>query len=97
MIDFERVFFSYGEKEVFRDLTLHVAAGKRAALARALCRDAALYLLGEPFSGLNTENAARAAELVNRVTAEKTVLVATHHGSEAELLGCRTTIRPNIR
>lgn len=63
---------------------------------RAAALDAALYLFDEPFSGLDTENAARAAELVNRVTAEKTVLVATHHDSEAELLGCRTMIRPNI-
>ena len=188
MIDFDLVSFSYGEKAVFRDLTLHVGAGertalrgasgcgkttllrlvmgleqpqsgavtvradrisalfqgnrllpyltvaqncalfatdkeevrpmlralgladaadalpsalsggmaRRAALARALCRDAALYLFDEPFSGLDAENAARAAELVNRVTAGKTVLVATHHGDEADMLGCRTTVRPDM-
>ena len=62
---------------------------RRAALARALCHDAELYLFDEPFNGLDAENAARAAELVNRVTAGKTVLMATHRGEEAELLGCR--------
>ena len=188
MIDFDRVCFSYGEKEIFRDLSLRIGTGeraalrgasgcgkttllrlimglekpqsgtvtvqadrisalfqenrllpyltvaqncelfasektaalsilrdlgladaadalpsalsggmaRRAALARALCRDAALYLFDEPFSGLDAENAARAAELVNRVTAGKTVLVATHHGDEADMLGCRTTVRPDM-
>ena len=182
MIDFDRVCFSYGEKEIFRDLSLHIGAGeraalrgasgcgkttllrlimglekpqsgtvtvqtdrisalfqenrllpyltvaqncelfasdktavlsilrdlgladaadalpsalsggmaRRAALARALCHDAALYLLDEPFNGLDAENAARAAETVNRVTAGKTVLVVTHHSGEAELLDCQT-------
>ena len=182
MIDFDRVCFSYGEKEIFRDLTLRIGAGervalrgasgcgkttllrlvmrlekprsgavtvqtsrisalfqenrllpyltvaencklfatdkaaarpmlrdlgladaadalplalsggmaRRTALARALCHDAALYLFDEPFDGLDAETAARAAEVINRVTAGKTVLAVTHRGDEAELLGCRT-------
>ena len=35
MIDFDLVSFSYGEKAVFRDLTLHVGAGERTALRGA--------------------------------------------------------------
>ena len=184
MIDFDRVCFSYGEKEVFRGLTFHIGAGervaicggsgcgkttllrlvlgleqpgsgmvsvqtdrvsalfqedrllpyltvaqncelfasdksavrpmlrglgladaadalpsalsggmaRRTALARALCHDAALYLFDEPFNGLDAESAARAAELVGRVTAEKTVLAVAHRGGEAEALGCRTAL-----
>lgn len=65
---------------------------RRAALARALVHAAELYLFDEPFNGLDTENAARAARTVNRVTAGKTVLVVTHHSSEAEALGCTRTL-----
>lgn len=182
MIDFDRVCFSYGQKEVFRDLTLHVGVGervavcgesgcgkttllrlvmglekpaggavtvrasrvgalfqedrllpylsvarncelfaadaasvrptlhalglsdaadalpsslsggmaRRAALARALCRGAELYLFDEPFNGLDRENAARAAELMCRVTEGRTVLVVTHRADEADALRCRT-------
>lgn len=181
MIDLDHVCFSYGQKEVFRDLTLHVGAGervairgasgcgkttllrlvmslekpaggtvtvrasrigalfqenrllpyltvarncelfagdaasvrpmlhalglsdaadalpsalsggmaRRAALARSLCHGAELYLFDEPFEGLDRENAARAAELVCRVTAGKTVLVVTHRAGEADALRCR--------
>jgi len=64
---------------------------RRTALARMLCRDAALYLLDEPFNGLDEENAARAASLVNRITSGKTLVVVTHHGQEAAALDCRTT------
>ena len=182
MIDLERVCFSYGQKEVFRGLTLHVGAGervaicgesgcgkttllrlvmglerpdsgvvrvraarvgalfqedrllpyltvaqncalfaadaasvrpmlralglsdaadalpsalsggmaRRAALARSLCRGAELYLFDEPFNGLDRENAARAAELMRRVTEGKTVLAVTHRADEADALHCRT-------
>lgn len=182
MIDFDRVRFSYGQKEVFRGLTFHVGAGervavcgesgcgkttllrlvmglekpaggavtvlaarigalfqenrllpyltvarncelfaadaasvrpmlhalglsdaadalpsalsggmaRRAALARALCHGAELYLFDEPFNGLDPENAARAAVLVNRVTEGKTVLAVTHRTDEADALRCRT-------
>ena len=62
---------------------------RRAALARSLCRDAELYLFDEPFSGLDEENAARAAELVNRVTEGRTVLMAEHRAEEADALRCR--------
>ena len=66
---------------------------RRAALARALCHDAALYLFDEPFNGLDEESATRCAEQINRVTAGKTVLVVTHHDDEAEALGCRRELR----
>ena len=61
---------------------------RRAALARTLCREAALYLLDEPFTGLDGESARRAAEAVNRVTAGRTVLAVSHRTEELEALGC---------
>lgn len=62
---------------------------RRAALARALCRGGELYLLDEPFNGLDGENAERCAEEILRATEGKTLLVITHHESEAELLRCQ--------
>ena len=65
---------------------------RRAALARMLCHPAELYLLDEPFTGLDEENAACAARLIDEVTAGKTLLVVTHHPGEAEMLGCGRAI-----
>ena len=61
---------------------------RRAALARCLCHKAELYLLDEPFTGLDGDNARRAADLVNRVTRGKTLLVVTHSPGEAGWLDC---------
>ena len=65
---------------------------RRAALARMLCHPADLYLLDEPFTGLDGENAVRAAKLVNQITAGKTLLVVTHHPEEAAMLECGRVI-----
>lgn len=84
---------------MLRDLALADAAAalpsalsggmaRRAALARALCHDAELYLFDEPFSGLDGENAVRAAETIRRATAGRTVLTVTHRDDETVLLQC---------
>ena len=62
---------------------------RRAALARALCHGGELYLLDEPFNGLDGENAERCAEEILRATEGKTLLAITHHESEAALLRCQ--------
>ena len=61
---------------------------RRVALARALCHDADLYLLDEPFNGLDSENAARAAGVIRQITRGRTLLVVTHHEDEARAVGC---------
>ena len=33
MIEFDRVCFSYGTRELFRDLSFHIRAGERTALS----------------------------------------------------------------
>ncbi len=65
---------------------------RRAALARALVHRGELYLFDEPFNGLDAENAARAAEAINCVTAGKAVIVVTHHSTEAALLSCQRSL-----
>ena len=62
---------------------------RRAALARALCHGGELYLLDEPFNGLDGDNVERCAKEILHVTKDKTLLVITHHESEAELLRCK--------
>ena len=60
---------------------------RRVALARAVCADADLLLLDEPFKGLDPELRVRVIDYVKRHTQGKTVICVTHEEAEAELLG----------
>lgn len=64
---------------------------RRAAIARALCIDADAYVFDEPFTGLDSANVALAAELINEITSEKTVILVTHSKSDAQMLNCKIT------
>lgn len=52
--------------------------GKRLALARAVLSHPDVLLIDEPFEGLDGENQARVASLINQVAKECLVVVATH-------------------
>lgn len=60
---------------------------RRLALARALLFPCDILLLDEPFTGLDPENRARAAERVRRSGTGRIVFVVTHEASDAEALG----------
>ena len=60
---------------------------RRLSLARALLFPCDILLLDEPFTGLDPENRARAAERVRRSGAGRIVFVVTHEASDAEALG----------
>ncbi len=62
---------------------------RRVALARAICADADLLLLDEPFKGLDPELRIRVIDYVKRQTQGKTVICVTHEEVEAGLLGGR--------
>ena len=62
---------------------------RRAALARALAAPGGIYLLDEPFAGLDETNIANAIDLINEITAGKTLVCALHNKTEALRLGCR--------
>lgn len=51
---------------------------KRLGLARALLSDANLLLIDEPFESLDAENITRVSQLINRLAADKIVVLATH-------------------
>ena len=61
---------------------------RRAALARALAVESGIYILDEPFDGLDEENIAAATALINERTAGKTLILVTHEREHAEKLGC---------
>lgn len=61
---------------------------RRVALARALAYGGDIYIFDEPFNGMDEENISAAADLINRETEGKTVILVTHDVKEAELLKC---------
>ena len=71
--------------------TVAFSSGMAAKLkiAVTMARDAKVYMLDEPFNGLDGENVGRCAEEILRATEGKTLLVITHYESEAELLCCQ--------
>ena len=60
---------------------------KRVAIARALLNDYDILLLDEPFTGMDDKTKLRVIEYIKKRTAHKTVLMVTHHESEASLCG----------
>ena len=60
---------------------------RRVAVARALAADYDVLLLDEPMSGLDGENRRKCLEVIQKMTAGKTVICVTHEPRDAELLG----------
>ena len=65
---------------------------RRAAIARALAFGGDPILLDEPFKGLDPDMRERIAAAVNRYSKGASILLITHDGRDAELLGCDETI-----
>lgn len=59
---------------------------KRVSVARALLFDADVYLLDEPFSGLDEENICNTAKAIREYVSGKTCVVVTHNSAAAEIL-----------
>lgn len=62
---------------------------RRVALARALFYDGDIVLLDECFTGLDSETAKKTAEVINRETDGKTLVLITHNSEDAKLLNCQ--------
>ncbi len=62
---------------------------RRVAIARALCFPHDILLLDEAFSGLDEQTKRETAEVINRETFGKTVLLVSHDETEAKLLNAK--------
>ena len=60
---------------------------RRVAIARAVCADAELVLMDEPFKGLDEALKEHVMVYVKRHTAGRTVICVTHNAAEADYLG----------
>ncbi len=67
---------------------------RRAAIARALSVDADIYILDEPFTGLDKDNTLRTINLINEITKGKTLITVMHEKYFADLLNCKILTIP---
>ena len=62
---------------------------RRVAIARAVCYNADILLMDEPFKGLDMELKTEVMDYVKRHTVGKTVIYVTHDPAESEYMGGR--------
>ncbi len=60
---------------------------RRVAIVRAICYDAPLIIMDEPFKGLDSELKITVMDYVRRYAAGKTLICVTHSAEEAEYMG----------
>lgn len=59
---------------------------RRVSIARAICRNGDVFLLDEPFQGLDRERKRDVMEIFRQLKKEKPVLLITHDPEEADFL-----------
>lgn len=62
---------------------------RRAAIARALLAEADVFILDEPFKGIDAATLPSVIKEVSAAAEGKTLILVTHTRAEAEALGCR--------
>ncbi|MBE6563499.1 MAG: ATP-binding cassette domain-containing protein [Ruminococcaceae bacterium] len=74
-------------KESFDILPDELSGGmaRRVSLARAILKDADVYLFDEPFAGLDAENAENTAKIIKEYCEGKTCIAVTHNKELAEV------------
>lgn len=60
---------------------------RRASIGRAINYGGDIFILDEPFNGMDKENIKKTALFINAKTKGKTVITVTHNIDEAKLLG----------
>lgn len=84
-----RLLSSVGlERDVYDLFPEELSGGmkKRAAIVRAVAFNGDVFLLDEPFGGLDSVSRQSAVNLLKNASSDKTVLLATHNSKEAEEL-----------
>lgn len=62
---------------------------RRTAIARALLAEADVYILDEPFKGIDSQTLPQVIAEVNAAAEGKALILVTHIRAEADALGCR--------
>ncbi len=62
---------------------------RRVATARMILSEPDIFVLDEPFKGIDSETLPRVTEAVSKAAEGKTLILVTHSPEEAEALGCR--------
>ena len=62
---------------------------RRVAAARMILSEPDIFILDEPFKGIDSETLPRVTEAVSKAAEGKTLILVTHSPEEAEALGCR--------
>ena len=62
---------------------------RRVSIARALCFPHEILLLDEAFSGLDEQTKGVVAEVINRESTGKTLLLVSHDETEAKLINAK--------
>ncbi len=86
-----RILTSLGLSDSMNKPVCELSGGmkRRVAIARALMSDYDIILLDEPLKGLDAGTKSKACDVINRMTAGKTLILVTHDREDAELLNCR--------
>ncbi len=62
---------------------------RRVAAARMILSEPDIFILDEPFKGIDSETLPKVTEAVSKAAEGKTLMLVTHSPDEAEALGCR--------
>lgn len=65
---------------------------RRVSIARLLLLESDVYLLDEPFSGLDSATRSKVAALIKEKTKGKTLVVVSHSDEDGDILGCERVI-----
>lgn len=82
----ERVGLESEEKSIIA--TLSGGMKRRVSIARLLLIESDVYLLDEPFNGLDAETKKLVASIIKEKTEGKTIFVVSHADEDGALLRC---------
>ncbi|MBX9990690.1 ABC transporter ATP-binding protein [Phreatobacter oligotrophus] len=90
----ERLVEAVGLKDFVRHQAVELSYGRKRALeiATTLALDPEMMLLDEPMAGMGHEDVDRIAELIRRVSANRTILMVVHNLSVVASLSDRITV-----
>ena len=85
---------AFGILEFENEMPQNLSGGmkRRVALARTLAYDADIYLLDEPFKGLDEDNVKKVQNEINSLAQNKLVLVVTHDPQDAVELNAQKVL-----